>query len=372
MTANPVHRIVLTGGPCGGKTTALSHLSERLRSLGLRVFLVPEIATLLITGGATPRGDSPDQALRFQENLLGLMMAAEDAFVDLARSTGRPAVVICDRGTMDASAYMTPQSWQALLDERGWTVTALRDGRYDAVLHLVTAASGAEAFYTTANNAARSETPEEARALDARLLNAWVGHSRLRVVDNSTGFADKVRRVVAAACRVVGVPEPVEVERKFLVRQAPESAAMPVRCEEVEIEQTYLKTTDGSEARVRRRGQHGSYTYTHTIKWPRAAGERIELQRPISGRDYVGLLTQADPARRTIRKRRRCFLWQNQYFELDRFEEPCPGLLLLEAELEERGQAVALPPFLDVEREVTGEMAYSNFALAASQGGPTS
>jgi hypothetical protein len=35
------------------------------------------------------------------------------------------------------------------------------DRRYDGVFHLVTAAIGAEKFYTLANNTARSETPEQ-------------------------------------------------------------------------------------------------------------------------------------------------------------------------------------------------------------------
>ena len=37
----------------------------------------------------------------------------------------------------------------------------MREGRYDAVFHLVTAAQGAERFYTLENNQARSETPEQ-------------------------------------------------------------------------------------------------------------------------------------------------------------------------------------------------------------------
>lgn len=48
---NQIYRIVLTGGPCAGKSTALSHISNRLMSLGFHVFIVPEAATLLITGG---------------------------------------------------------------------------------------------------------------------------------------------------------------------------------------------------------------------------------------------------------------------------------------------------------------------------------
>jgi len=46
--------------------------------------------------------------------------------------------------------------------------------RYDLVLHLVTAANGAEAFYTNANNTARRETAEEARDLDSRILKVFM------------------------------------------------------------------------------------------------------------------------------------------------------------------------------------------------------
>ncbi len=38
-------RIVLTGGPCGGKTTAISRLMEWLTGLGYYVVIVPEAAT---------------------------------------------------------------------------------------------------------------------------------------------------------------------------------------------------------------------------------------------------------------------------------------------------------------------------------------
>jgi hypothetical protein len=51
----PVYKIVLTGGPCGGKSSAMAKLRERLQSLGFQVFIVTEIATLLMTGGATFR-----------------------------------------------------------------------------------------------------------------------------------------------------------------------------------------------------------------------------------------------------------------------------------------------------------------------------
>lgn len=45
-----IYRICLTGGPCAGKTTALSMLQEKLQP-SYKVFLAPELATLTAMGG---------------------------------------------------------------------------------------------------------------------------------------------------------------------------------------------------------------------------------------------------------------------------------------------------------------------------------
>lgn len=366
MATEPIYRIVLTGGPCGGKTTSTAHITERLEALGFKVFVVPEAATLLATGGIDLYGLSEEDLIRVETNVLRLIFSLEDAFVDLARCSNKPTVILCDRGTMDVSAYMPAPSFHAMLDEHSWTLVGLRDRRYEAVIHLVTAADGAEDFYTTENNVARTEPPEVARDLDRKVLDAWVGHPHLRVIDNSTDFAGKIRRVVGSVCRMVGVPEPEEKERKFLVRAAPELREMPVRCEEFEIEQTYLQSPQGVESRVRRRGQRGSFSYNQTTKKPRSetGGQRIEIERQISAREFLALLDQGDPTRQTVRKRRRCFVWNQHYFELDTFVSPQPGLMLLEAEMDPGQTRLDLPPFIEIEREVTGNRAFYNAEIA--------
>jgi CYTH domain-containing protein/predicted ATPase len=360
----PIYRIVLTGGPCGGKSTSLSAITDRVQGLGFQVYRVPETATLLLGGGVRVRDASPSQVMGVQAEMLHVMMALEDAFHAVALATGRPSVLLCDRGAMDVSAYLSAEAWTALLNEHDWTVVGLRDKRYEAVIHLVTAADGAEGFYTTETNAVRTETPAQARALDQRVREAWVGHPHLRIIDNSTDFAHKVQRVTAAVCRVVGVPEPREIERKFLLRGSPAAKDVPIGFEEVDIEQTYLLGHDAWEARVRRRGQHGSCTYTHTLKRPVASGQRVKIERQITGREYMALLAQADPACGTIKKRRRVFLWANQYFEWDIFLEPRAGLELLEVEVDALDAPLTLPSFLNVEREVTGDEEYANYTIA--------
>ena len=45
-------RILLTGGPCAGKSTALAAISQDLTQLGYKVLVVPEAATIIMKGGA--------------------------------------------------------------------------------------------------------------------------------------------------------------------------------------------------------------------------------------------------------------------------------------------------------------------------------
>lgn len=88
-------------------------------------------------------------------------------------------------------------------NELGLNEVELRDG-YDAVFHLVTAAKDAEKFYTTVNNTARTETVDEAAALDDKLIAAWTGHPHLRIIDNSLGFEEKMKHLIAEIANFLG------------------------------------------------------------------------------------------------------------------------------------------------------------------------
>ena len=78
---------------------------------------------------------------------------------------GEPAVLICDRGLMDTIGYIGHEEWRKLLQRAGWSNIELRDNRYDAVIHMVTAAIDAEEYYDL-DNGARYETVEEAAERD--------------------------------------------------------------------------------------------------------------------------------------------------------------------------------------------------------------
>lgn len=361
----PIYKIVLTGGPCAGKTTALTRIREHFSSHGFRIYTVPEAATILLTNGLSFKEIPPNQLFVAQSSMMKAQIALENTFESIAASTGDKAIIICDRGTIDSAAFISKTMWQALLDENNTTETKLYS-RYDAVIHLVTVAIGAEQYYTLENNIARSETPEQSAAVDKRLREVWLGHPHLRVIDNSTGFDEKINRAITAISQVVGIPEPIEIERKFLVKNF-DISRMTVPYSAAEIEQTYLITPSGEEARIRKRGSKGSYFYVHTVKKDAGHGKKIEIERILSPQEYVNLLNYADPSRKTIKKTRYCFLYENQYFELDEYKDEIPGLEykhVLEIELTDINQAVKMPPFIEIAYDATGDKRFSNYNLA--------
>lgn len=127
----------------------------------------------------------------------------------------------------------------------------------------------------------------------------------LRVIDNRDDFDSKINRAITAISQVVGIPERIEIERKFLVKNF-DISQMGVPYNAAEIEQTYLITPNGEEARIRKRGANGAFFYVRTIKKDAGYGKKSKLSA-LSPQEYVNLLGFAVPQRKTIRKTRYCF-----------------------------------------------------------------
>ena len=359
-----IKKIVLTGGPCAGKTTALVRIIEHFSSHGFKVFTIPEVPTLFTQAGMDYLTDNKDFFYEGEKATLEIQMALEDRFLRMAEQCTEPTIVVCDRGTLDISAYMTPELWQDITTSVGTNTTELR-ARYDAVLHLVSAADGAEQFYTTSNNASRNEAADErglqiARMLDKKVIDAWTGHPHLRVINNHVDFDKKLNRVLKEISNVLALPQPIEEERKYIV-ELKGNVPSPIVSE---ITQTYLVAEPGCEVRLRRRGWDGKYVYVHTTKKRISEREQIETERQINNNLYQSLLQQADPYRHTIYKIRKSFIWQGQYFELDDYRKPINNLMILETKGITEDEAVKFPPFLHVVKDITGDADYYNYNIA--------
>lgn len=365
-----VIKIVLTGGPCAGKTTALAKTVEYFANHSetkTGVVLLPEAATEIIDAGLEA-GTHGLSRMDFQSALLNLQIAREKIYEEAAAKLDYDNVVlICDRGTMDNKAFLTPEEFRALAESVGSDEVRLRD-RYDAVIHMVTSAKENKDVYEKykSSNPARTETPDEAKEQDDRLISVWTGHPHLRVVSD-LDFDKKIKAVIAEINGVLGIPEPLETERKFLI-EYPDTGyleSLP-NCRKIEILQTYLKTDDGSEKRVRQRGENGSYIFIETVKTRISDLVRTEKERLISPEEYNTLLMQSDPERRPIRKTRYCLTYENQYFEIDVYPF-WTDKAICELELSHEDQEIIWPGFLNVIREVTEEEEFKNHSLAKLQ-----
>ena len=92
--SNTVQKFVLTGGPCGGKTTALERIRVFLSQYGVRVYTVPEAATILWTGGISPTDmKNGDDWVDFQAALMRTQFHLEDTLYAMAEKTGQKAVL---------------------------------------------------------------------------------------------------------------------------------------------------------------------------------------------------------------------------------------------------------------------------------------
>lgn len=362
-----IHELVVTGGPGGGKTTGLSSIQSWFMNRGFRVFIVPEVATMFFSSGVQDIGkiaaENPELYINVQRRILGMQMAYRKEFLSLAKYFNGPSIIIYDRGPMDGAAYMPLEDFEKMMREENLTLHDVRDS-FDGVIHLVTAADGAEEYYTLENNKARRETPEEARALDVRTQNVWCGHPHMKIIDNSTGFDLKMKRMIAAIARIVGIPVPLEIERKFLLASVPDLVHELKNIQIVNIEQVYLGGVYDGQARIRKRvASDGSATYYHTVKTPtNTARVRYEKESRIDAGEYLRLRSFQQEKTAPIEKTRYCFVWKQQYFELDVFHTPS-GLVLLEVELTEENDVVDLPHF-NILREVTDDPEYMNSTLA--------
>ncbi|MBR3888640.1 MAG: AAA family ATPase [Clostridia bacterium] len=360
-----IHRIVLTGGPCAGKTTAFARIETELTNLGYKVFVMPETFTEMY-GGGIKLLEYPN--VEFQDMLFRLQRAKEHIYDEAAEKCETENVVILyDRGLVDALAYTSPEDTEEILRRNKVTINTLMN-MYDAVIHMVTAADGAAEAYIAnkENNPARYESVEDAIKVDHALKNAWTGHPHLRIVDNSTDFANKINRMMAEIFAVLGEPVPLEIEKKFLIK-APVLANLSqhINFSEQQIIQTYLcDNGNGIERRIRMRGTEGDYTFFYTEKKFIRPGVRVETERKISEREYINYLMQTDCQKRQIRKTRYCFIYNNLYYELDVYPF-WEDKAILEIELSSEASNFEIPDFISPIKDVTDNPAYSNYMLAS-------
>lgn len=362
-----ITRIVLTGGPAAGKTTLISRILKEFKQTdGWKVITIPETATEMISGfGIKPFGNCVSM-LDFQYFVIADQLHKERLALQAAELVPEPNVlVVYDRALFDDKAYITDEEFDEVLRHFGTTPETVMAG-YDAVLHLVSCANGAEFAYNYGNEA-RYESIEVAREKDDKILRAWRPHPNLHVIDNSVDFEDKIDRGIRAVYEIIGQKKPEQSWHKYLIAM-PDLAALEreYRIEGIDMMQTYLQQTNPQVTRRIRQQRNGEdYLYFYTEKHMTESGQ-WETEKPIAEKQYIRYLMEGDTSLHAVHKTKYRFTHNGTPFEIDVYPF-CSERAVMRAALPVGTQAPDWPPQITVLREVTGDAAFKNRQLARRQ-----
>lgn len=206
--------VVLTGGPCGGKSSSIPYLRETLGTQGFLVLTVPEQFTYLSCEGV-PMAQilQGPHSSALQSVLSTSHIQQVGNMFKLGEYAARPTIHLLDRGLVDAAPYIP--SWSTWTLE-GHSPEILSHVLYDKVIHLRSVAYDRPELYSHESNPHRIEDVEGARAVDEQHSGFWKFHPGYVEVDNSTDFQEKLERVaheiIQQAHQSLGASE---TEQKF-------------------------------------------------------------------------------------------------------------------------------------------------------------
>ena len=347
-------------------------LKEKLGSKFV-LFFLPEVAATTVMSGVViiPSEFTPDTHTVFTQGIMEMQMNLEDYFYKIATIQKKDVIIISDRGVIDNLAYCTPEVKDRIFKQWNWNIETIRDNRYDAVIHLVTAADGAEKFYTLENNQARSETPEAAKWVDKRTQEVWNGHPNFRIISNTgvTSFQHKITEVYKFICKVLELPEEPTLEVKYLIKgdfdvtQLPKDVLFERHTEQYFILPT--KTEDEQvwvKKRISAVTKNETFSSTHR-KLSKVAAERLELTRIIDHRQFMD--SSKLSSHQMVSKDVISFVNENNNYSVEIIDVKGKKLGILRICTFDV-KNTAIPSFIQVGENITENLDYSTANLATA------
>ena len=283
-------KIVITGGPCAGKTTAMTRLQKFLEGEGYHVIICDETARWLIESGFKPFGPNTIELLSFQDAILEYQLLKENFWFErIQNSSAEKLAILFDRGILDNRAYLKPGEFEELAKQRGITEDEIL-ARYNMVIHLVSTAVDKPDAYIV--DGTRTEPIEVAVALDEKTMKTWEKHPNHPIINNNCSFDEKIEKVIDEIRRYLKIRKNKN-RRKYLIKGIifEKLEQTPVEIIKLQfrkflgydnngITHIYTETID-NEVRP-----SWSFTETYRIN----DGEEITKERPISREEYNSAL----------------------------------------------------------------------------------
>ena len=220
-----IYRILLTGGPHSGKTSAVEALRAHLEAMRVPTVVVPESATQIITSlGSYANVLCQGNVEVFQTNVLNAQKTNELVLEQLVQALHRsttmtrptlaPVVMIFDRGVLDGSVFCDSSAqWDAIVKATDTKIgeDIIADGRqstlrleglpsYDLVVHMQSCASrgvqGAYSQYSAQTSTQRLHDRDGAARTDKALYDLYCGHDNFVFVPFQAEFSRKTEILV--------------------------------------------------------------------------------------------------------------------------------------------------------------------------------
>ena len=337
-----IHIVVLTGGPCAGKTTTLNKaVRQSIAIPNCEVFVAQEAANHLKTGNMNFFSCGSDST--FQRLIIDHQETAERSTViaaikhKIANPTCR-VLCIFDRSLMDGEAYFDdPAEYAIILKDYGFDTKEMVYARSDMVVYLRSAAIGAEHAYTTNDGSTRrEETIEQAAKLDHGVYEAWKHHKNFVEVDNSFRFNEKLDFAISKIFSVAGISMPVKICRRFIV-PTPNDFMLHSNTTHLEtfwdksifIKQDPLSPDLYKSVRIRTGGNTVTYNYSEQ-RWAKVTNPKTnrtseeavyDTTFPMSESEVLSSLLDMDPHINSVEKLVRTFYIRNDFYcELSVYE----------------------------------------------------
>lgn len=220
MEAKKVHKVLLTGGPCGGKTTSINQLKQALSDKH-DVYVVSELGEFMAKVGVTFESMSetmPEYTKNFWASQVGMQISREDNLRFFFGKGGRDIILLCDRGIWDCFAFGPDHLRIEYLSESKNSRQLLLEDRYDLVVVMVSSAFGIPEIYGLDNNILRTENLQQAIDLEKRMLDIYSGHPNMFIVDNFVkNIGLKIERVCKGVSRFIAQENPLMTIHKLKI-----------------------------------------------------------------------------------------------------------------------------------------------------------
>lgn len=341
-------KVVLTGGPCGGKTTAIEEIKKHLKNKNIPLLIVPETATELIVNGIKP-GDI--STIDFQSLVLKKQLSKEKITEEYAKKRYKNeelCVIIYDRGILDNKAYLENfTDFQKLIREEQLNEINLLD-KYDLVLDLLSLATCKPEGYNLLNEA-RTEDIPTARELDKKTTLSWIAHRNLKMLNSEVPLKEELKEILNEINEFICGVRKKNI-RRFLVncRGSNFNIYDDTNSQEIYISDYYI---EGSKPNyqyiISKRTFKNEDSYIFTVYKEQNGVRTIIEDRCVDQEQYYNLITKNRVIKKTNRKEK-YFIYNNQRYTLCFNDDST--VLELESKLDNK---VCLPENLDIIAEIS-------------------